>query len=840
MQSLLARLRRPFLLAPALAGALLSVSGAQSTLPGDVPEGLAPEDWSSIRQALVASRHAVQPDGEGFQARNPGQRWRTRFDGRGFTTEPDGGGWAWGLELVRYGFAGHERAVTDPLRASADGGRMTYAWDELLEEWYVNDERGLEHGYTVQRRPAGREGIQAPLTFVLSVRGDLEPEVRGAGRDVAFLHADGGVALTYSGLTVFDADGDTLPARFERVTQGLLLTIDERGARYPLTIDPTAQQAYLKASNTEAEDLFGSAIAISADTVVVGAPGEDSSATGVNGDQADNGAPGSGAVYVFVRNGTSWSQQAYLKASNAEAGDRFGVSVGIGGDTIVVGASWEASSATGVNGDQTDNWSPAAGAAYVFTRSATTWTQEAYLKASNTDPDDQFGAPVAISGDTLVVSARTEDSDSRAVGGAQNNNGRPDSGAAYVFVRTGSTWSQQAYLKAFNADEEDVFGVALAITGDTVVVGAPGEDSRRTGVNSGGLNNDLPFSGAAYAFVRTGTAWSQEAYFKASNTDAIDQFGFSVAISGDTLVVGARGEASNATGVNGDQGDNSLQGSGAAYVFVRDMGSWSQQAYLKASNTGPFDQFGFSMAISGDTLVVGALTESSEAKGVDGDQGNDDAPSSGAAYAFARSGGSWSQRHYLKAANTDAGDVFGGVAAISGETLAVGAWRESSNATGVDGDEIDNSAPNAGAAYVFRLEAPECFLVLGTNPLPGTFTDIGHTWETSVSGITSSYAVLLDDIPSFPLPIAGSKKTRHTQRPPTAVGEVYAQVLMWNPLEFPNNPEQWSEGLRATLWSDGTVTAVPYDTQNGITIRMETWHEEGERYVRFPFSIDGF
>jgi len=185
-------------------------------------------------------------------------------------------------------------------------------------------------------------------------------------------------------------------------------------------------------------------------------------------------------------------------------------------------------------------------------------------------------------------------------------------------------------------------------------------------------------------------------------------------------------------------------------------------------------------------------------------------------------------------------DNFGGSPAIDGDTIVFTAAGEDSSATGVNGDQNDNSAPLAGAAYVFRLEAPECFLVLGSSPVPGTFTDIGHTWETSVSGITASYPVLLDDIPSFPVPATGSRKARHTQTPPTAIGEVFAQVLMWNPTEFPNNPEQWSEGLRATLWSDGSVTAAPYDTQNGITIRMETWREGSQRYVRFPFSIDGF
>ncbi|MBN1538004.1 MAG: FG-GAP repeat protein, partial [Anaerolineales bacterium] len=142
-----------------------------------------------------------------------------------------------------------------------------------------------------------------------------------------------------------------------------------------------------------------------------------------------------------------------------------------------------------------------------------------------------------------------------------------------------------------------------------------------------------------------------DSYLKASNTGSEDLFGRSVAVSGDTVVVGATGEASSATGVDGDQTDNSASGSGAAYVFVRSSGVWSQQAYLKASNTGANDFFGGSVAISGDTVVVGAMHEDSSATGVDGDQTNNSADASGAAYVFVRSNGDWSQQAYLKASN---------------------------------------------------------------------------------------------------------------------------------------------------------------------------------------------
>jgi hypothetical protein len=157
----------------------------------------------------------------------------------------------------------------------------------------------------------------------------------------------------------------------------------------------------------------------------------------VNGDQADNTASAAGAAYVFVRSGTVWTQQAYLKASNTGAADQFGGSVAIAGDTVVVGAFSEASAATGVNGNQGDNSASGAGAAYVFVRSGTVWSQQAYLKASNTDVSDQFGFSVAVAGDTVVVGAPQEDSFATGVNGTQGDNTVHDAGAAYVFTGLG-------------------------------------------------------------------------------------------------------------------------------------------------------------------------------------------------------------------------------------------------------------------------------------------------------------------------------------------------------------------------------------------------------------------
>jgi hypothetical protein len=160
------------------------------------------------------------------------------------------------------------------------------------------------------------------------------------------------------------------------------------------------QQAYLKASNPFEEDFFGSAVAISGNTIAIGA-WEDSSARGIDADQRDNSAEDAGAVCIFARDGTNWVQQAYIKASNTERYDLFGLAVALSGDTWVVGAEGEDSAAVGINGDQND--APDSGAAYVFVRTGTNWTQQAYLKASSAEGSDGFGYSVAISGDTIAT-----------------------------------------------------------------------------------------------------------------------------------------------------------------------------------------------------------------------------------------------------------------------------------------------------------------------------------------------------------------------------------------------------------------------------------------------------
>lgn len=516
-----------------------------------------------------------------------------------------------------------------------------------------------------------------------------------------------------------------------------------------------AHQAYLKASNTDSGDSFGYSVAISGDTAVVGAPFENSSAGGVDGNQSDNSTGDAGAAYVFVRSGNTWIQQAYLKSSNPWWDDWFGSSVAVSGDTIVIGAQFEDSNAIGVDGNQNNDSATNSGAAYVFVRSGETWTQQAYLKASNTGAGDQFGIDVAVSGDTIGVGAFQEDSNATEVNGNQSDKSAIDSGAVYIFVRSGATWTQQAYLKATNTEADDWFGWSVGVSGDTVVVGAEQEDSNATGVGGNQGDNSASNSGAAYVFGRSGVAWSQQAYLKASNTAFAANFGYSVAISEDTVIVGAINESSSATGVNANPFTSALQAAGAAYVFAKSGIAWAQQAYLKASNTGEGDNFGRSVDVSGDTAVVGAYAEDSNAIGVGGNQSDNSANGAGAAYIFNRSGAMWSQHSYLKASNTEALDFFGRSVGVSGGSVAVGAFREASNATGVNGDQSNNSAIASGAVYVYApfVRAPQSisFSPIGNR----TYGDAPFALSaTASSGLFVSFAVL-----SGPATVAGNTLT---------------------------------------------------------------------------------
>jgi hypothetical protein len=376
------------------------------------------------------------------------------------------------------------------------------------------------------------------------------------------------------------------------------------------------------ASDGEAADQLGYSVAIDGKTAVIGAPGEDT-----NGISA-------GAAYVYVQENGLWTQQQILTPTDANAGDFFGWSVAISGDSIIVGAPVGDSSAAN------------SGAAFVFTRSGSTWTQEAELNASDAAASDEFGFSVDIKGETAIVGARAE-----TAGGAA-------AGAAYTYLRTGTSWAEQDKLVAADAAANDEFGFSVALSGDTAVVGALVGDSGTAD------------SGAAYVFTRSGATWTQEAELNASDAAANAEFGFSVDIDGDTIIVGA--EKADQTG---------YPDAGQAYIFTRSGSTWSEQTILTAADAEYGHQFGNSVSISGDVATVGAWL------------GGYIGSYQGVAYVFERFGSKWQQQVRLSAPDAQVDDYFGFSVATDGDTVITGAYQE------------DQNGNNAGAAYIYSPQS---------------------------------------------------------------------------------------------------------------------------------------
>ena len=610
------------------------------------PAGISENAWAKIVRQIKADRYNISKapstagSDERYHAVNPANRLRVSFDQQGVEVRPlsEEDVWSLNMRLVAYGYEGalKESLATDLKVASNElqyiHGRVT--------EWYRNDERGLEQGFTVEKDEGKRQGDN--LTVVLRASGSIAPKATSNGDSIAFYDKAGRMVLRYGSLLAMDAQGKTLPVKLDLVlTDGLnpeneiRISVDTTGACYPITIDPlfTAGEKKLTASDAAAGDYFGRSVAISGDTVVVGAQNNDDAGTD------------SGSAYIFSRNtggADNWGQVKKLTASDAAAGDWFGRSVAISGDTVVLGA------------DGNDDAGASSGSAYIFSRNfggADFWGQVKKITASDAAAGDWFGLSLAISGDTVVV------------GAYGNDDAGAFSGSAYIFSRNfggADNWGQVKKLTASDAATYDFFGLSVAISGDTVVVGAYGNDDAGA------------FSGSAYIFSRNfGGAdnWGQVKKLTASDAAAGDWFGFSLAISGDTVVVGAYG--------NDDAGASS----GSAYIFSRNFGgadNWGQVKKLTASDAATYDFFGLSVAISGDTVVVGA------------DSNDDAGTDSGSAYIFSRNFGgadNWGQVKKLTASDATGWEHFGRSVAISGDTVVVGA------------EEKDN----AGSAYIFTL-----------------------------------------------------------------------------------------------------------------------------------------
>jgi hypothetical protein len=355
------------------------------------------------------------------------------------------------------------------------------------------------------------------------------------------------------------------------------------------------QQAKLLAADGAANDEFGQSVCVSGSTAIVG---------------AHFNAPGEarGAAYIFVRTGATWAQQAKLVAGDGVLGDQFACSVSVSGDTALVGAPFVRS--------QT-------GTVHVFVRTGGRWVQQAKLLAQGGAVGEQFGWSVSVSGDTAFIGA---------------NRRERDTGAVYVFHRSGTTWSQQARLVPGDLAPGDSFGEALSLDGDTALIGAP-------------LQAKL--TGAAYVFVRTSAGWVQQAKLRTGTASARDEIGQSVSLSGDTALVGSHAHET-----------------GAAYVFARSGGIWTEQATLLPADPVA-DQFACSVGLSGNLAVVGAMYT---------------ANATGAVHVFARGAGSWTEQKKLTAADATVQAYLGRAVSIFGDTMLAGAHRK---------------GEGRGAAYVF-------------------------------------------------------------------------------------------------------------------------------------------
>jgi hypothetical protein len=625
----------------------------------------------SLYEAVTAARYKVVGKKEILIASNDANNLKAEFDKSGLQLESISKDkkWQsrWQLRSLGYG---DNQAPVEQGEITSKGQRVEISRKESnLLEWYENRPNGLEHGFTLSQRPAFSQNADAALRLVMDVGGDLQVRAEPNGQGVILTDNRSNEILRYEKLKVWDAAGREQTARMKVSGDRILLDVEEQNAEYPLTIDPTfVEAAKLLPSDGANFDQFGYTVAISGDTAVVGAYLND-----------DNGNA-SGSVYVFVRNGNNWTEQQKLLASDAAADDQFGSSLDIDGDTIVVGAY----------GD--DDNGTSAGSAYVFVRNGALWSELQKLLPGDVEAGDQFAQVIAISGDTIIASCAGDDQNGTV------------SGSAYVFVRNAGSWSQQQKLFPSDPAAQDLFGDAVDIDGNTVVIGAYGDDDNGSS------------AGSAYVFVRNAGVWTEQQKLLAADGTASDIFGDEVAISGDTIVVGAYWDA-----------DNGAE-TGSAYVFVRSAGNWSQQQKLLPSDSEVGNRFGQAVAISEDTVVVGAYLN------------DDNADNSGSAYVFVRSGAVWTEQQKLLTSDAAENDFFGSTVAIDGDTIVIGAFGDDDNEQ-ASGSAYVFGFPPANQAPVAQCRNVQVTLASGTAVTADADINDG-SYDPDGDGITLSQAPL--------------------------------------------------------------------------------------------------
>jgi FG-GAP repeat len=569
--------------------------------------------------------------------------------------------------------------------------------------------------------------------------------------------------------------------------------------------------AFIKPPVVSTEAFFGQAVAISGDRAIIGSPGEDSSIAGIvmnpTGSEpalTDTNASGSGAAYILERDPSNgaWRVEAFVKAPAVSSGDYFGGQVSISGDHAVVGARGEDSSVSGIvvnpTGSETallDAGAPNSGAAYIFERNPATriWAVTAFVKAPAVSIESYFGDSVSVSGDRAVVGAPFEDSGVPGIvmnpTGSEpslTNGNAPHSGAVYILERSflTGTWTVVAFVKAPAVGTNEYFGASVSVSDGLAIIGAAFEDSNVSGIvmNPSGREHALtdgnaPNSGAAYILGRNDTtgAWSVAAFVKAPVVSEgvrmpgdsyvpQDFFGASVAIDGARAIIGAPREDSgvpgivmNPTGTELPLRDSSVRNSGAAYILEHnnETGVWFVAAFVKAPAVSDFDWFGWSVQISGERAIVGALYEDSSVPGVVmNPKGSEPsltngtyASRSGAAYILQRNSSTavWSVVAFIKPPVVSREAEFGRSVAIDGDNALVGARYEASgtpgivmNPTGTEAALANKEKFRSGASYLLSFSTTD----ISTTGTTGTTAErtAGTTGIAGIPAVSASSA----------------------------------------------------------------------------------------------------
>lgn len=623
------------------------------------------------------------------------------------------------LHLQAIGYGEALRAV-GPGHASGEKQTIRLAREAGLQEWYINGPEGLEQGFTLSEPPAGPRQKGTPLRLAMEVGEGWRAAASEDGGAVT-LRGEKGEAIEYGKLVARDRLGRTLASRLTVAGERVVIEVEEHDAAYPLTIDPlfTLQQK-LQLADGATQDFLGHSVAIDGNTAIVGAPYDDVTKE----DQ--------GAAYVFVRSGATWTQQARLTASDAAVFDLFGWAVAIDGDTALVGA-YNGPGAAG----------PDQGAAYVFVRSGRKWTQQARLNASDGMAAGLFGTSLALDGNTALIGAA-----------CYRVSPTLAPGAAYVFTRSGTAWTQQARLTFSAGADDDRFGQAVALDGDTALIGTPGAE---VGANTN--------QGSVYVFTRNGTLWGARQTLNVAEGAPVDLFGGAVAISGNTALIGAAGRGNEEQGIvyafergaGGSwaltgpigparseplacfgvsvalSGDTAVIGASfglfapgvdhrSAYVFARSGHSWRQIRQLGPGLGSADDRFGYAVAIDENTVLAGAFQSDAAA----GDQG--------AAYVFTIRDSQHIERQRLSAGDGAAGDRFGNAVALSGDTLVVGA----------ENDDIGANVDQGSACVFTRSGATWSFQQKLTANDGAAKDHFGHA--VAIDGSTIAVGAYADDI----------------------------------------------------------------------------------------------